>query len=29
MYLAIKRRGQEDEKDIKFGSTNTANMESA
>jgi len=29
MYLAIKRKGQEDEKDIKFSSTNTATMESA
>ena len=29
MYLAIKRKGQENEKDSKFSSTNTVNMESA
>jgi len=28
MYLAIKRKGQENEKDIKSSSTNTVNMES-
>ena len=28
MYLAIKRKGQENEKDIKSSSTNIANMES-
>ena len=29
MYLAIKRKGQENEKDIKSSSSNIANMESA
>ena len=28
MYLAIKRKGQENEKDIKSSSADTANMES-
>ena len=28
MYLAIKRKGQENEKDFKSGNTNIANMES-
>tara|TARA_B100001094_G_scaffold4977_1_gene4507 strand:+ start:428 stop:937 length:510 start_codon:yes stop_codon:yes gene_type:complete len=29
MYLAIKRKGQENEKDIKSSNSNTVNMESA